>query len=41
MPDVFEMLNSSIYAFYGADSSEQAFKLSTQAHSVLEEFTTV
>ena len=40
MPDIFEMLNSSIYVddvFYGADSDEQAFKLNTQAHNVLEE----
>ena len=40
MPDIFEALNSSIYVddiFYGADSMEQTFKLSTEAHNVLEE----
>lgn len=40
MPDVFEMLNNSIYVddiFYGSDTVEHAFKLSTGAHNVLIE----
>ena len=39
MSDIFEMLNSLIYVddiFYKANSVKQAFKLNTQAHSVLE-----
>ena len=40
MPDIFEMLNSSIYVedvFYGADSVETTFKLNNQAYSALGE----